>query len=193
LLAALADVVDESTKAFEAFNYTKAMEAAEKFFWEFTDDHLELVKDRSYGLAGEPGAASARAALTITLETLIKLFAPFLPFVTEEVWSWTHDDSVHTSSWPTSESLRAFNGDASLLAVSAEILSQLRKSKSEAKVSMKAEITKAVINASAADIAKTKLVAGDLAAAGRVQKDFVYAESASPISLEIELAPTSES
>jgi valyl-tRNA synthetase len=64
LLAALADVVDEATKAFEAFNYTKAMEAAEKFFWEFTDDHLELVKDRSYGLAGEPGAASARAALT---------------------------------------------------------------------------------------------------------------------------------
>ena len=58
---------------------------------------------------------------------------------------------------------------------------------------MKAEITKAVINASAADIAKTKLVSGDLAAAGRVQKDFVYAESASPISLEIELAPTSES
>ena len=79
------------------------------------------------------------------------------------------------------------------MAVSAEILSQLRKSKSEAKVSMKAEITKAVINACAADIAKAKLVAGDLAAAGRVQNDFEYVESASPISLEIELAPTSES
>jgi valyl-tRNA synthetase len=193
LLAALADVVDEATKAFENFNYTKAMEVAEKFFWEFTDDHLELVKDRSYGLAGEPGAASARAALTITLETLIKLFAPFLPFVTEEVWSWTHEDSVHKSAWPTSVSLRAFSGDASLLAVSAEILSQLRKSKSEAKVSMKAEITKAVINASVDDIAKAKLVAGDFSAAGRVQTDFVYVESAGSISLEIELAPTSES
>jgi valyl-tRNA synthetase len=154
---------------------------------------LELVKDRSYGLAGEPGAASARAALTITLETLIKLFAPFLPFVTEEVWSWTHEDSVHKSAWPTSVSLRAFSGDASLLAVSAEILSQLRKSKSEAKVSMKAEITKAVINASVDDIAKAKLVAGDFSAAGRVQTDFVYVESAGSISLEIELAPTSES
>jgi valyl-tRNA synthetase len=152
-----------------------------------------LVKDRSYGLAGDAGAASARAALTITLETLIKLFAPFLPFVTEEVWSWTHEESVHTSSWPKSESLRAFNGDASLLAVSAEILSQLRKSKSEAKVSMKAEITKATISASVDDIAKAKLVAADLAAAGRVQSAFTYVESASPISLEIELAPTSES
>ncbi|CAB5052502.1 unannotated protein [freshwater metagenome] len=193
LLAALADVVDEATKAFEAFNYTKAMEAAEVFFWAFCDDHLELVKDRAYGLAGEEAAASARAALTITLDTLLKLFAPFLPFVTEEVWSWTHEDSVHKSSWPTSESLRAFNGDASLLAVSAEILSQLRKSKSEAKVSMKADIATAEISAPAADLAQAKLVAADLKAAGRVHGDFEYVESASPISLEIELAPTSES
>jgi valyl-tRNA synthetase len=124
---------------------------------------------------------------------LLKLFAPFLPFVTEEVWSWTHDDSVHKSTWPTSETLRAFNGDTSLLAVSAEILSQLRKSKSEAKVSMKAEITKAIITASADEITKAKLVAADLASAGRVQGAFEYVESASPISLEIELAPTSES
>jgi len=154
---------------------------------------LELVKDRAYGLAGDAAANSARAALTITLDTLIKLFAPFLPFVTEEVWSWTHDDSVHKSSWPTSESLWAFNGDASLLAVSAEILSQLRKSKSEAKVSMKADIATAKISAPAADLAQAKLVAADLQAAGRVQGDFEYVESASPISLEIELAPTSES
>jgi len=193
LLAALADVVDEATKAFEEFNYTKAMEVAEKFFWEFTDDHLELVKDRSYGLAGDTGAQSARAALTLTLDTLIKLFAPFLPFVTEEVWSWTYDDSVHKSSWPTSDSLRAFNGDASLLGVSAEILSQLRKSKSEAKVSMKAEILAATINAPTEAIAKAKLVAADLLSAGRVQGEFTYAKSASLISLEIELAPPSES
>jgi valyl-tRNA synthetase len=192
LLAALAEVVDEATKAFEEFNYTKAMEVAEKFFWEFTDDHLELVKDRSYGLAGEAGAQSARAALTITLDTLVKLFAPFLPFVTEEVWSWTHEESVHKSAWPTSDTLRAFNGDASLLGVSAEILSQLRKSKSEAKVSMKAEIVTATINAPAQAIVQAKLVAADLRSAGRVQSEFVYTQSASQISLEIELAPTSE-
>jgi valyl-tRNA synthetase len=192
LLAALADVVDEATKAFEEFNYTKAMEVAEKFFWEFTDDHLELVKDRSYGLAGEAGAQSARAALTITLDTLVKLFAPFLPFVTEEVWSWTHEESVHKSAWPTSDTLRAFNGDASLLGVSAEILSQLRKSKSEAKVSMKAEILTATINAPEQALAQAKLIAADLMSAGRVQSEFVYTQSASQISLEIELAPTSE-
>ena len=80
-----------------------------------------------------------------------------------------------------------------MIPVSAEILSQLRKSKSEAKVSMKAEITKAVVSASADEIAKAKLVANDLVSAGRVQSSFEYAESASPISVEIELAPTSES
>jgi hypothetical protein len=58
---------------------------------------------------------------------------------------------------------------------------------------MKAEITKAIITASADDITKAKSVAADLAAAGRVQGAFEYVESASPISLEIELAPTSES
>ena len=85
------------------------------------------------------------------------------------------------------------DGDSSLLSVSAEILLQLRKSKSEAKVSMKAEITKATISAPAEALAKAKLVAADLKTAGRVQSDFTYAQAMGQISLEIELAPTSES
>jgi valyl-tRNA synthetase len=201
LLAALADVVDQSTKAFEQFNYTKALEQAETFFWAFTDDHVEIVKDRAYGLQGQAEADSAKATLNIALETLLKLFAPFLPFVTEEVWAWWQEGSVHTSSWPTAAPLRDYGGDSSVLAVTAEVISQLRKVKSEAKVSMKAEISKAVISAPAEVIAQIKLVATDLRAAGRVNSDFVYVESkktesASPtsnstIQIEIELAPAS--
>ncbi|MEN9741649.1 MAG: valine--tRNA ligase, partial [Actinomycetota bacterium] len=190
LLAALADVVDESTKAFEQFNYTKALEVAETFFWAFCDDHLEIVKDRAYGLQGEAESASAKATLNVALEVLLKLFAPFLPFVTEEVWSWFKDGSIHTSSWPTSSELRG--GDAGLNQVTAEVISLLRKVKSEAKVSMKAEISKAVITAPSDVISQIKLVAADLRAAGRVTTDFQYAEGASPISIEIELAPTSD-
>lgn len=192
LLAALADVVDEATKAFEQFNYTKALEVAETFFWSFTDDHVEIVKDRAYGLQGQVEADSAKATLNIALETLLKLFAPFLPFVTEEVWAWWKDGSIHNSNWPTSAQLRAHGGDSSVLVVTAEVISQLRKVKSEAKVSMKAEISKAVITAPKNVIAQVKLVATDLMAAGRVSSDFAYVESAGPISIEIELAPTSD-
>ncbi|MEY2827004.1 MAG: hypothetical protein RLZZ183_123, partial [Actinomycetota bacterium] len=87
LLNKLAQVVDSATKAFEKYDYTKALEVTESFFWSFTDDYVELVKERTYGKQGEESANSAKAALGITIHTLLKLFAPFVPFVSEEVWS----------------------------------------------------------------------------------------------------------
>lgn len=189
MLAALANVVDEATKAFDGFNYTQALEAAETFFWAFCDDHLELVKDRAYGLQGEEVAQSAKAALNVALETLLKLFAPFLPFVTEEVWSWTHDDSIHTSAWPQAADLRAIGGDASSQAAVAEVLSQLRKVKSEAKVSMKAGLRNVVITAPSAAIAHIKTAESDLVAAGRVEGGFSYTEADGPIALTADLVP----
>ncbi|MBU6348063.1 MAG: valine--tRNA ligase, partial [Actinomycetales bacterium] len=192
LLAALADVVDQATAAFEAFNYTKALEVAESFFWAFCDDHLELVKDRAYGLAGESEANSAKAALSATLETLLKLFAPFLPFATEEIWSWWQTGSIHTSQWPQSDKLRAAGGNPHAVAVAAEVLSGLRKVKSEAKVSMKAELTDAVISGSAEQIELAKLVATDLRSAGRVISDFEYRVSEGSIEVSAELVASSD-
>lgn len=189
MLAALANVVDEATKALDGFNYTQALESAESFFWAFCDDHLELVKDRAYGLQGEEAANSAKAALNIALETLLKLFAPFLPFVTEEVWSWTHDESIHTSAWPQAADLRGIGGDASSQAAVAEVLSQLRKVKSEAKVSMKAGLRNVVITAPAAAIAHIKTAESDLVAAGRVESGFTYTEADGPIALTADLVP----
>ena len=188
LLAALATVVDEATKAFEAFNYTHALEVTETFFWAFCDDHLELVKDRAYGLQGDQGAASARATLTLALETLLKLFAPFLPFVTEEVWSWIHDDSIHTSQWPTATQLRELGGDASMLASVAEVISQLRKIKSEAKVSMKAGLENAHITASADVLAHISAAANDLLSAGRIAGEFTFVKADGPIVVTAQLS-----
>ena len=192
LLAALADVVAEATKAFEAFNYTQALESAEQFFWAFCDDHLELVKDRAYGLQGDEAAASARAALSIALETLLKLFAPFLPFVTEEVWSWMHDESIHKSSWPQADALRGFGGNAAVVAPAAEVLSQLRKVKSEAKVSMKAGLQNAVITGPAESLALIKLAEMDLVAAGRVEGGITYTVTEGNIVVTADLVPAAE-
>ena len=192
LLAALADVVDQATAAFEAFNYTKALEVTESFFWAFCDDHLELVKDRAYGLAGADEAESAKATLAVTLETLLQLFAPFLPFVTEEVWSWWQEGSVHTGGWPKSAALRAHGGDAQALDAVAEVLSQLRKIKSEAKVSMKAGLENATITASQAQIDFIGQAASDLLAAGRVSGDFNFTVAEGQILVTADLTATTE-
>ena len=195
LLANLASVVDDATAAFEAFNYAKALEVTEQFFWSFCDDHVELVKDRAYGLAGEEAAASARATLNIALETLLKLFAPFLPFVTEEVWSWWQDGTVHQSTWPTSDALKTVIGDGSevqveLVALAADAISQLRKVKSEAKVSMKAGLEQVTFSATAAHIALLQQVEVDLVAAGRIAGAITYTTSDSALGVSAVIVPS---
>ncbi|HEY6532867.1 MAG TPA: class I tRNA ligase family protein, partial [Acidimicrobiales bacterium] len=71
----------------------------------------------------------------------------FLPFVTEEVWSWWQQDSVHNAPWPDASELRdaAADGDPQAFAVAAEVLGAVRRAKTEAKRSLKWPVTKVVV------------------------------------------------
>lgn len=147
MLAALAAVVRDATKSFGAYEYSTALDRTEKFFWTFCDDYLELVKARAYGTLGEEGAASANRALMLALSTMLRLFAPILPFVTEEVWSWWNEGSIHRSAWPTESELTeaAGGGNPAILKAAGRALGEVRKVKTEAKLSQKAEVKRLTI------------------------------------------------
>ncbi|WP_369250280.1 valine--tRNA ligase [Streptomyces sp. R41] len=171
MLAELAATVDDATEAFEDFNYARALERTEQFFWRFCDDYLELVKTRAYGEHDDTaGTESARGALMTALDTLLRLFAPVLPFATEEAWSWQAEGSVHRAAWPVADELRRMAGgaDGELLATAAEVIAAVRKAKSEAQVSMRTDVTKAVISGSLAALDRFALVQADVRAAGRI-------------------------
>jgi valyl-tRNA synthetase len=167
MLARLAEVVTNATEAFERYDHTDALQGTETFFWTFCDDYIELVKERAY--AEGPAGDSARAALTTGLSVLLRLFAPFVPYVTEEVWSWWRYGSVHKATWPTKYELPA-DGDAELLDLAGDALRQVRKAKSERKLSMKADVPLAEALGPAALLERLALVEGDLKAAGRIGK-----------------------
>jgi valyl-tRNA synthetase len=172
VLSALADVVREATEAFEGLDYTRALEVSERFFWTFCDDYLELVKERAYGEG--PAAASARAALALALSVQLRLLAPVLPYATEEAWSWWQEGSVHRSGWPSPDELAA-DGDPGLLTAVAGALAGLRGAKSQAKVSQRTSVLRAVVRGPAAELDRVRAGEADLRAAGRVV-DLLLAE-----------------
>jgi valyl-tRNA synthetase len=144
LLAQLADVVEQATTAFEKWDYSRALEVTEAFFWTFCDDYIELVKGRAYSEG--PAAESASRALRTALDVLLRLFAPVLPFVTEEVWSWWREGSVHRQSGRDAMSMGPVGVvDAPALDRAAAVLAEVRKAKSSAKKSQRTPVLRLVV------------------------------------------------
>ncbi|HUR49969.1 MAG TPA: valine--tRNA ligase [Acidimicrobiales bacterium] len=190
LLARLAVVVDQSTAAFEDFDWARSLERTEGFFWSFCDDYVELVKNRAYGSLGAEPAASAAAALRLSLSTLLRLFAPFLPYVTEEVWSWGSEESVHRASWPdASAELLAAGGagaDQAVLESASTVLAAIRREKTNAKMSMRTAVKRAEVRGEADALAAAQEAAGDIAEAG-VVAELVWTAGDGPITVTAEL------
>ncbi|AKU19082.1 valine--tRNA ligase [Luteipulveratus mongoliensis] len=187
MLAGLREVVEGATKGFESWEYTRSLELTESFFWTFCDDYVELVKDRAYGGQGDVAAASARAALRIALGVQLRLLAPFLPYSTEEVWSWWQEGSVHRTTWPTADEVPT-GGDPSALAAVGTALAGVRKAKSDAKLGMRAEVTAMTLTGPAAALDHVRASEGDLRAAGKVT-GLSYADGETITVADVELVP----
>jgi len=191
MLGELAELIAEATAAFDAYDYARALERTQGFFWRFCDDYVELVKTRAYGEPSDPGTASAQAALATALSVVLRLFAPFLPFVTEEVWSWWQTGSVHTSAWPTAdECTPAAERTVGVFPVAAEVLGAIRKEKTAAKRSMRTAVTEVEVTDSSSTLALVTLAATDVCDAGGAS-EMILTEGAP--SRRIVLEPPSES
>ena len=193
LLTMLARIVRESTDDLEGFNYARVLERTETFFWFFCDDYLELVKGRRYGDQGAALASSANGALLSALSAMLRLFAPFLPFVTEEVWSWWRPGSIHKAEWPSAEEVLAAAGGSEepggveALNFAAAVLSAIRKKKSEEQRPLKTTVALARVEAPAAMLALLPDVERDLRAAGLIQR--LETAQADTLTVQVELAP----
>jgi valyl-tRNA synthetase len=171
MLARLAGVISQCTDALEAYDHAGALAAAEEFFWFLCDDYLELVKGRAYGERGEPPARSARAALRLALSAVLRLFAPFLPYVTEEVWSWWQEGSIHRAAWPGPAGVLppADGGHPATLATASGAIAAIRGAKSGARVSMRAPVRSLVVAARRDQLDALMAILPDIQAAGRVE------------------------
>jgi valyl-tRNA synthetase len=197
ILVRLATLVQETTKDFSAYDYARALERTETFFWGFCDDYVELVKIRAYGAeAIDPAAsASAQHALSICLSTVQRLLAPFIPFVTEEVWSWWHDidttGSIHTQSWPRVEEFATAISEASsdaTYAATIEVLGAVRRAKTEGKRSMRWPVDAVSVSADETFINALSEGLADLRAAGSVEHFEGKVDAA--VSITVTLAET---
>ncbi len=194
MLQNLAALADDATSELEQYEYARALAKLETFFWDFCDNYIEAAKSRRYGDFGAEAAGSAATAMRLALSVLLRLLAPYLSFVTEEVWSWTNRGSIHRARWPTRAELIDVSGadESAQRAVLhlTEALNAIRKGKADQKVSIGTPVQQVVYRASADAIACLTLLERDLKAAARAET--LVLAAAEEASVEITLKPAAQ-
>jgi valyl-tRNA synthetase len=196
MLSNLAALVDDATEALADYDYARALHRTESFFWDFCDNYVELVKGRRYGVQGVEAASSANSALQTALDVLVRLLAPYLPYATEEVWSWWRDGSVHRASWPAAEAVLAAIGGVAdeeaqgsyLMAV--QLSAEVRRLKSAAQRSQKTPVRLLRWQVPDQDAARLNAVQGDVMAALHIER--MEIGIGDPAAVEIDLQPPDE-
>jgi valyl-tRNA synthetase len=190
LVRRLAAVTRRCTLALEEYDHAGALEQAERLFWSFCDDYLELVKSRAYGEHGEQLAGSAVATLRLGLSVLLRLLAPFVPFATEEAWSWWQDGSIHRTAWPDADELGALAGpgDERVLLAAAAAIAAIRKAKSQARIGMKQPVRRLIATGGQADLDALLAAGVDVRAAGLVTDIELRARDTPELAHEVVLA-----
>jgi valyl-tRNA synthetase len=194
MLLNLAALVDDATSELEHYEYAKALAKIESFFWDFCDNYVEAAKSRRYGDFGPEAAASASTAMRLALSVLLRLLAPYLSFVCEEVWSWSQDGSIHRAAWPTRDELVKVSGsdESARRAVLhlTDALNAIRKGKADQKVSIGTPVQQVVYQAADDAIACLTLLERDLKAAARA--DSLVLKAGAEPAVEITLKPAAE-
>jgi valyl-tRNA synthetase len=192
LLTSLRALVEDATRALDGYDYARALQLTETFFWSLCDNYLEMVKSRRYGDHGADAAGSANATLRCALSVLNRLFAPYLPFAADEVWSWWQQGSVHTARWPELaeiDALTAADPEAQrALDAAIDVLGEIRRVKSVEKRPLKAKIDVAEVSWDAATVRLLREVEMDVRTAGGVER-FAYADGAERLSMTLAFAP----
>jgi len=154
LLSKLNRVIKSSTESFQNYEYSKTKSDVEKFFWHsFCDNYLEIVKDRLYNpdSRGNESKESAQYALYNSLLSILKMMAPIMPFITEEIYQdffkpAEKDKSIHISHWPSYDKKLVDEKIEEVGDVLVEVISAVRKFKSENNKSLKEPVKSLVID-----------------------------------------------
>lgn len=176
-MSRLANLVRYATSNFENYQHQAALAETERFFWTaFTDLFIEMTRARAQGVLGAEAQGSAISALYLGLNVLLRLFAPFLPYITEEIWSWsmagmTGHSSIHKAPWPDRDFPRIEPyEDDSILDIANNSLFVINKERSQAGVSSAREIRYAVLAASPTTLNTLAKISEDVRLAARVHE-----------------------
>jgi valyl-tRNA synthetase len=198
----LRELVDSVSVAYEAFDYSLGLRKTEEFFWgEFTDTYLEFAKARARGERGPALQTSAIAALRMGLSVVVRLLAPVLPYVTEEIWSWSFaaesgQRSVHTAPWPNSDEFHEISepADPECVVAAAAFYSVFNRYRADKAMSRRTWVSFARIAGPASAVRTLEPIMDDLATTLNIRRwEFVAQEDPIDAGFSIMLAETETS